>query len=129
MSSALELFGSRVGHIALAQGRATVFFSVAYFYRSKGTPGKDPGSGWTQEAELVIDDATLSGALPSLPNTITEGVLEVGGIKHDLIPVPFRRKVPAVLSLKFEDGSAIEISGTRPFLELLGQPIPLEDFS
>jgi hypothetical protein len=129
MSSALELYDSRVSHIALAHGSAVIHFSHAYIHRSKRTPGRDPGSGWSQEAELVLGDATLSGPLPPLPNTIAEGALEVGGIRHELIPIPFKRKVAARLHLTFADGTAIEIVGQRPFLELLGKPIYLENFS
>jgi hypothetical protein len=29
--------------------------------------------------------------LPMLPNTISEGFLEVGGIRHEVIPLPFAR--------------------------------------
>jgi len=75
-----------------------------------------------------MDDATLLGKLPALPNTIAEGHIEVGGVKHALIPLPFKRKVAATLRLMFEDGAEIEIVGLRPALELLGQPIRLEDF-
>lgn len=128
MSSALELYDSRVSHIALVHGRAVIHFSYAYIHRSKG-PGRGPGSGWSQEAELVLGDATLSGPLPPLPNTIAQGFLEVGGIRHELIPIPFKRKVAARLHLTFADGTAIEIVGQRSFLELLGKPIYLENFS
>lgn len=76
-----------------------------------------------------MGDAILSGPLPPLPNTIAEGSLEVGGIRHELIPIPFKRKVAARLRLMFADGTAIEIVGQGPFLELLGKPIYLEDCS
>ena len=129
MSSALELYDSRVSQIALVQGGARIHFSHAYIHISKGTPGRNAGTGWSQEAELVIQGATLAGPLPPLPNTIAEGFLEVGGVRHELIPIPFKRKVAAVLRLTFVDGTGIEIVGQKPFLELLGKPIYLEDFS
>ena len=129
MSSALELHDSRVSHISLSDGRATIYFSIAYIHKSKGTPGRDSGTVWSQEAELVMEKATLSGTLPPLPNTISDGLLEVGGVKHELIPIPFKRKVAAMLRLTFTDGSEIEIVGQKPILELLGQPVYLEDFS
>jgi len=74
-------------------------------------------------------NATLSAPLPPLPNTISEGFLEVGGIRHELIPLPFKRKVGAKLYLTFVDGVQTEITGNRPSIELLGTPIYLEDFS
>ena len=68
------------------------------------------------------------GSMPRLPNTISEGFLEVGGIQHQVLPLPFRRKVGARLSLVFVDGTELEIVGNKPFVELQGAPIFLEDF-
>ena len=64
-----------------------------------------------------------------MPNAIDEGYLEVGGIRHEMIPLPFSRKVAARLYLVFADSFPVEIIGKRPFVELLGTPIFLEDFS
>lgn len=84
---------------------ARVHFSQAYIHKSKGKPGRDPATVWSQEAELVLLEAAASGPLPPLPNLIAEGFLEVGGIRHELIPLPFKRKVGARLHLQFADGS------------------------
>ena len=129
MSDALELHDSRVGRIEWVEGAALIYFSHAYIHKSKGRPGRDPSTLWSQEAELILWQATAAGPLPPLPNTIDEGFLEVGGIRHELIPLPFKRKVAARLCLQFADGAAIEIIGTRPMLALLGTPIYLEDSS
>ena len=129
MSSGLELHDSRVSRIELVNGAAMIHFSHAYIHKSKGKPGRDPGTGWSQEAELILREAAVSGPLPPLPNTISEGFLEVGGIRHELIPLPFKRKVGARLYLLFVDGTETEIVGEKPILELLGTPIYLEDFS
>jgi hypothetical protein len=127
MNSALALPDSHVSFINLWDGNATIFFSHAYIHKAKGRPGKAAGSGWSQEAELVLFDVTVFGSLPPLPNTIAEGFLEVGGIKHELIPLPFERKVAAILSLEFVDGSVVVIAGRTPNIELLGQPTYLEE--
>ncbi|HEY0664041.1 MAG TPA: hypothetical protein VGD18_05475 [Thiobacillaceae bacterium] len=126
MSDALELSNSRVGHIEWLDGILRIHFSQAYIHKSKGQPGRDPAMAWSQEAELILLDAVASGPLPPLPNTIAEGYLEVGGIMHALIPLPFKRKVEARLHLEFTDGSLIDIAGRRPRVELLGTPIFLE---
>lgn len=104
-----------------------IHFSHAYIHKSKGSPGKDSGTGWSQEAQLVMQGASSEVPLPPLPNTISEGYLEVGGIKHALIPLPFKRRVAATLYLVFIDGNQLEIVGDRPFVELLGAAIYLED--
>jgi len=54
--------------------------------------------------------------------------LEVGGIQHQLIPLPFKRKVGARLALSFVDGTWLELIGNKPLLELYGTPIYLEEF-
>jgi hypothetical protein len=129
MSDGLELYDSRVSHIAWEDGAALIHFSLAYIHKSKGKPGRDPGTVWSQEADLILYEASASRPLPALPNSIAEGFLEVGGIRHELIPLPFKRKVGARLYLQFADGSEAEISGKRPLIELLGEPLFLEDFS
>ena len=108
---------------------AAICFSLAYIHKSKGSPGRDPGTTWSQEARLVLSEVDVTGPLPSLPNAIDEGFLEVGAIRHELIPLPFVRKVDATLYLVFADGAQLEIIGKRPVVELLGTPVFLEDFS
>jgi hypothetical protein len=128
VSNGLELHDSRVSHIDLTDGLVTIHFSHAYIHKSKGTPGRDQGTGWSQEAQLILSDAVMSGPTPPLPNTIADGFLEVGGIRHEVLPLPFKRKVGARLWLAFADGTHTEITGKRPFVELSGNPIYLEDF-
>jgi hypothetical protein len=111
----------------LADGLVTIYFSHAYIHKSTGTPGRDRGTGWSQEARLVLSQAIASEPLPTLPNTISRGFLEVGGIRHELIPLPFRRKVRAKLKLVFVDDLEMELIGERPYVELLRAGIYLED--
>lgn len=129
MRSGLELHDSRVSQIEVRDGVATIFFSHAYIHKSKGAPGTDRGTGWSQEAQLVIFGVGTLGRVPSLPNTISEGFLEIGGIRHEILQLPFKRKVGARLYLVFTDGTGIEIIGERPFIELGGAPIYLDEFS
>jgi hypothetical protein len=117
-----------VSQIDLVDGVASVHFSHAYIHKSTGTPGRDRGTGWSQEALLILSEVESLGSMPRLPNMISEGFLEVGGIKHQLIPLPFRRKVSARLSLVFVDGTELEIIGNRPLVELCGAPRYLEEF-
>ena len=129
MASALELYDSRVSRIDEADGIVSVHFSHAYIHKSSGAPGKSAGTGWSQEAVLTLFEVGALPELPPLPNTIAEGFLEVGGIRHELIPLPFKRKVGARLVLVFVDGAQIEIVGDMPVIELKGSAIFLEDFS
>ena len=129
MGSHLELHDSRVSRIEWVDKVVMIHFSHAHIHKSKGSPGRDPGTGWSQEAQLVLWEASVAGGLPPLPNTISDGFLEVGGIRHEGLPLPFRRKVDARLHLLFIDGSQAEIIGKRPTIVLLGTPIYLENYS
>lgn len=128
MRSGLELHDSRIDAVDLSDSDAHVHFSHAYIHKSKGAPGRDSGTGWSQEALLVISGAVLSKQVPSLPNMISDGYLEVGGIKHTLLPLPFTRKADVSLSLIFTNGTSLNISGRGATVVLLGQAIYLEDF-
>jgi len=128
MSNALELHDSRISHIELDNGMMTIQFSHAYIHKSKGKPGRDSGTGWSQEAVLILYEATLLKPLPDLPGTISEAYLEVGGIKHELIPLPFKRKVAARFWARFENGCEVEIMGNKPIIELHGNALYLEDY-
>ncbi len=129
MRSGLELHDSRVSHIELLNGDAMIYFSHAYIHKSNGTPGRDRGTGWSQEARLVLSEVRCDLAIPKVPNTIAEGTLEVGGIKHEIIPLPFKRRVPATLWMVFINGEKFELAAQRSFVELLSAPIYLEELS
>ena len=128
MKAALELHDSRVDQIALVDGAAIIHFPHAYIHKSSGTPGKDPGTGWSQEVQLILASASYSSALPTLPNTISEGHLEVGGIRHELLPLPFGRRGKAILALVFTDGTRFQVSGDRPVVELISAAKFLENY-
>ena len=128
MSSGLELYDSRVDEVRIVDSDARVHFSHAYIHKSKGRPGRDAGSGWSQEALLVIGGAVLAAPLPVLPNTVADGCLQVGGIRHSVLPLPFRRKAEVDLALVFADGTSLRIFGRGAVLELLGKATYLEDY-
>jgi hypothetical protein len=125
---ALELHDSRIDRVEISHSDVYVHFSHAYVHKSKGMPGRNAGTGWSQEALLVISRVAGTPQLPPLPNTISDGHLEVGGIKHTLLPLPFKRKTGVSLSLVFADGTSLNLSGRGTALELVGQAIYLEDF-
>ena len=128
MRRALELHDSRIDRVKISHSDVYVHFSHAYVHKSKGMPGRNAGTGWSQEAILVIGGPVSMARLPPLPNTISDGHLEVGRIKHTLLPLPFTRKVDVSLSLVFADGTSLDVSGRGAAVELLGQAIYLEDF-
>ena len=91
MNSEIELHDSVISEIHEIDRTVVVEFAPAYLHKSQGTPGLDAGTGWVQNARLRLTGATISGDRPLLPETLSEGSLRVGGLKHDnLLPVPLR---------------------------------------
>jgi hypothetical protein len=62
LNSAID--DSWVEKIAKSDGSLTVAFS-AYIHKSKGKPGIDSGTGWSQDAELSFEEAEVIGDLPN----------------------------------------------------------------
>ena len=128
MGSELELYDARVSYIRFADAVAEIHFSYAFIHKTKGTPGRDTGNGWSQEAVLSVEDARLAEPLPPLPNVIVDGYLEVEGRRHELIPLPCERVAPCLLHLDFSDGSVLEVRGEHPLITLLGEKVFLQEF-
>lgn len=128
MSKGLELYQSRVSHVNRDALRITIYFPHAYIYLAKGTPGRDPGSGWSQEVELLLDDVSITSATAHLPNMIDDGYLEVDGERYEVIPLPLGEHETAHLHLTFSDGSQLDVAGKHPVIKLIGKAKRLEDF-
>jgi hypothetical protein len=123
MASELELYDARLSYIHLSDDMAEIHFSYAFIHKSTGTPGRDTGKGWSQEAVLVLEGAQVGKPLPPLPNTIVDGYLEAGGTRYELIPLPFEREGPGLLHLEFGDGTALEVRGYNPLIRLEGEKV------
>lgn len=129
MSSVLELYNARVSYVRFADEEAEIHFSYAYIYKAKGLPGRDPGTGWSQEAVLMLKDARMAGPFPSLPNIVDDGYLEVDGNRYELVPLPFEHETSCQLYLEFSDGTALKVRGEHPLIKLVGDKVFLEDFT
>ena len=126
MGSALELFEARVSYLRAVDGAMEIHFSYACIHKFIGLPGRESGRSWSQEAVLVLQDAEVVEPLPTLPNEVSDGYLEVGGERYELIPLPFERTGPAVLHLEFIDGTTLDVRGVHPLFALLGEKVFFE---
>jgi hypothetical protein len=129
----IELHDSEIAAIDFDSGTAIVVFSHAYIHRSEGEPGRGPGTGWSQRAELVIAQAEVVGLTRAWPCTIFNGSLEMDGrILDNSIPIPLAVEGNVRLKLEVMDSdenfTAIEICGNGARLSLLGEARYLEDF-
>ncbi len=129
MNSSIELHDSVVSAIASSGYWVTVTFTPAYFHKSPGQPGINPGSGWIQDAVLWVRDAVVGGKLPDFPCTITDGELTLGVHVHpNTIPVPLARHDMVTLRVVFYPGGEALIKGKSVRLELLGEPRYVDEF-
>ena len=129
MGSVLELYDARLSYIRFVEDEAEIHFSYAYIHKTKGVPGRDTGTGWSQEAVLFLRNAQAPEPLPPLPNVIVEGYLEVNGIRYELIPLPFDREESCLLHLEFTDDTVFDVRGDHPLIKLEGAKVFLESFT
>lgn len=123
MGDALELYEARVSYLQFVNESLEIHFSYACIHKFTGHTGRDTGKSWSQEVILSLQDARVVEPVPSLPNVILDGYLEVDGDRYELIPLPFERVSPASLHLEFNDESVLEVYGKHPLIKLLGEKV------
>lgn len=133
MNQILELHDSEVAMVRFDGGTAVIVFSHAYVHRSEGKPGEDPGTGWSQRAELVIEGVSETKLPHAWPCRIYDGSLELAQIVHNnVIPIPLVHDGRTKLRLDVADGddnfTSLEITGNRVCLTLLGEASYIEEF-
>lgn len=126
MNRALELFESRVDRISTDEDTVRVHFSHGYVHQSRGEPGSDPGTAWSQELAIVLHQARVDGAAAGLADEVVGGWLETGGTRYELIPLPFGVAGGATLRLELRGGGTVRVSGRDVVIQLLDAPIFLE---
>jgi hypothetical protein len=134
MNQMIELHDSEIAVSWFDQGAFIMIFSHAYIHRSDGRPGIDLGTGWSQRAELVIEEAAEIDLPRAWPCTIYHGSLELNGFVHkNAIPIPLLHGRSVRLQLDIADYddnfSALEIVGKNAQLTLLGEARYVEEFS
>jgi len=133
MNQMIELHDSKIAVIWFDHGAAIMIFSHAYIHRSEGEPGIDSGTGWSQRAELVIDEATQIDLPRAWPCKIYDGLLELNGVVHENeIPIPLVSGGSVRLKLDLADDDdnfmSVEFVGSDAHLTLLGEARYVEDF-
>ena len=127
-NAAVEFHDSKLGAIETESDKITIRFQPAYVHRSEGVPGIDAGTGWSQDAVMVLDGCTFSGNVAETPMAIWDGTFTVGDQAFNgYVPVPFDRVGDVQVSITLLDGSEIRISAKQVHFELLGDPTFVED--
>jgi hypothetical protein len=130
MNQAIELHDSDLGEVRLSVKGLTIGLAPAYVHRSEGRVGIDPGTGWTQRAELVFTDAlpragiTASGELDLRLDCITldDGFLHAPRQHwHDLIPAPLHIEGPLWFFAQTQYGEDLIVEAQHLSVTLIGE--------
>jgi len=127
---AIEIHDSTLDAISVRDGEAVLHFRRAYIHESEGTPGLDAGSGWVQEARLLIRDAVVTSSFSKFPaDLLLGGQITLGNaVLSNVIPIPLNRKEFVELCLESSNDEAVSITGSSAELELIGEPQYVEEF-
>jgi hypothetical protein len=108
---ALELHDTRL--VSISEHDGTVRLRVsAYVHVSTGRPGRDVGTGWSQELELAIAGAVIESRPTDLPMWILDGSLQIDGAPEELVALPLDRAGKIRLDLVGAEGRLL-VSGDR----------------
>ncbi|AGA92334.1 hypothetical protein Thimo_3678 [Thioflavicoccus mobilis 8321] len=104
-SSSIELPGSQVGTVELAEGVLRVHFARALI--TKTMTGSAERTRWWQAGDLILGGARVEGPLPSGPLSCLGGDIDENIYTYrDMVPIPLESRGWARLALRFEGVAA-----------------------
>jgi hypothetical protein len=128
--SAIELHDSDLKYLKLSGGSLEIALAPAYIHKSDGIPGSDRGTGWVQDALILVEDAESSVESFETPCELGGGTLKIGTDVYDnLIPLPLDRTAAVLLTLdSMWNDHHISIRGSSVKISLVGEPKYVEVF-
>jgi hypothetical protein len=127
-NAAIEIHDSTLERIQ-SSGDDVVAIFDAYVHRSAGRPGLDPGTGWTQPAELRFHKGKVIGGVGTLPMELLDGRLILSGkMVPNAIPMPLSHVGPSRIELESCNGACVVIEGDGVTGNFVGTPVYIEEF-
>ena len=120
---AIELHDSKVLSVRQAGGEVRVLLD-AYVHVSAGEPGRDAGTGWSQEVELVVAGGSVEEA-PRGTLWIAEGAIAIDGAVHSLVPAELAATGAVRVELRGAEGK-LAIGGRGICVVERGEPVFVE---
>jgi len=128
MNSAIGIRDSYLTSIT-KRGKSIEVRLKAYIHKSEGTPGVDPGTGWTQDVTLLFGNGMVDGSITAWPADLYDGTLEIDGqASENIIPIPLDREGTIVLTLRPKFANPVAVCGSSLRLELQGVATFVEEF-
>lgn len=116
-SSSIDLKGSEIDALRLADGCLRIHFSRAYIVKTM--TGSQERTRWWQAGELVIEGAEVESAVPQAPLVCDGGDLDDNLYTYrDMIPIP--------LDTRGRTGCDLRFRGTPVRLKVRGETLRLE---
>ena len=129
LNSALEIHDSELGSILVEGFSVALQLTPAYIHKSHGRPGVDPGTGWTQDVTILIEDAVVVSNVVDFPCDLTDGTLTVDAESwSNTISLPLQQRGLVNLVLVGKWGGEVSISGKQIIVRPLGEAKYVEDF-
>lgn len=129
-NSAIELHDSVLAYVNQGGGRIEIGLGPAYIHKSVGVPGIDAGTGWVQNATIVLNGASVEGQIPDIPCDLSDGTLVIGeATSRNELPVPLDQRGQIALTLEPMRGGRLVFRGEQIAITLLGEPKYVEPFS
>jgi hypothetical protein len=124
----IEIHDSVLERLLVENGNVVLYFSHLYVHESEGEPGKDPGTGWSQEGRLTIFKASVEGSFSEWPAHLHGGYISINGaICENEIPISL--DAAGRMELRLQSWSdVIFIVGEAAKVELIGEPTYVEEF-
>ena len=111
INTAIELHDSTLIAVREQDQIAVVELS-ACLHESEGRPGRDHGSVWRQNVQIMIAGANVISNLMSLPDNIVDGLLVLGCEKlENVFPVPQTFDGDCCIRLDFSNDKQLVING------------------
>lgn len=108
----MELHDSLLAVLEDRCGTVRVVFEPGYVHETQGSLGVDPGVGWLQTIEFLIDAGAIEGRLSALPFDVSDGKLTVNEHEYrNLVPLPLNLSGDVELRLLLESGEHVVIRG------------------
>ena len=127
MNAALEFHDSEVSLIETTDDTIRLLFSAAYIHRSEGHPGRDPGAGYMQTAELVFSGATWQSLSPECSGYLYDGTLTINGETLSLVPIPLSATGNITANFSFLSG-ALSVSASSVVCSISDEPRFVENY-
>ena len=128
MTSGIEIHDS-VLESSFFQYAELVLQLKVYVHRSEGRAGVDSGTGWAQDAKILLAGARVKGRVPLSKAGLSGGDLTLGG-EHlsNWISIPCQFTGAVRLKLQFFEYEPLEIEAEGIRLELIGEATYVEEF-